>query len=802
MAKLAGIVFLISCYSIVFAQEGEIHGIVKNENGPLEMVLVGIKGTSFGAYSEEDGHYHLSNLDSGQYTLEVAMMGYKYITRKVILNKGESKTVNFSLVTDAIGLDAMVITSTRERVPKQNSPVIVNVIDNKTFENTQSLSLSEGLSFQPGLRVETNCQNCGFTQVRINGLDGPYSQVLIDGRAVFSALNGVYGLDQIPANMIDRVEVVRGGGSALYGGNAIAGTINIITKDPIYNTFQVSENMALIDGNTADNVINANASVVTDDLNAGLTLFGFNRSRNPYDANGDGFSEITKLRNNTFGMKGFYKPSKLHRLGIEFHAINEFRRGGNMFDEPAHLTDITEQLDHKTKGGAINYEFYNKSELNKYTIYLSTQTTDRKSYYGGGGNIDLSSAENNEDSLALLLQQQEASRFYGKTEDLNLVGGIQMTHKIETLLKGEANFIVGAENQYSDVEDQMPGYNRAIDQKTNDLGMYGQLQLIPFTNTTALLGLRYDLVNIEGNYLFAGDLQQENSQTLGVLNPRISLMHNLSEAWKIRLGYATGFRAPQAFDEDLHLSTVGGEAQIITLDPNLSLERSESVTASATFTKAIGKTQTYFVLDGFYTHLKNPFINETLETSGDENFQRVLKRNGDGASVYGANMEAVVAPSSKIKVQLGATWQRAVYDSEEVVYTPSSENDDSTVTSNRILKTPNLYGYTTINYTPNAHWSFNTSAVYTGSMLAPEVVDPETQFTTLNNTPSFVEWNLKVAYRFELKGDVGVQLFAGVQNLLNSYQKDFQTGAERDANYIYGPSRPRTFFFGLKIDAI
>ena len=109
-------------------------------------------------------------------------------------------------------------------------------MDTKLFESTHATCLAQGLSFQPGVRVEDNCQNCGFTQVRINGLDGHYSQILMDSRPIFSALTGMYGLEQIPANMIERVEVVRRGGSALFGASAIGGTINIITKEPTRNS--------------------------------------------------------------------------------------------------------------------------------------------------------------------------------------------------------------------------------------------------------------------------------------------------------------------------------------------------------------------------------------------------------------------------------------------------------------------------------------------------------------------------------------------------------------------------------------
>ena len=118
---------------------------------------------------------------------------------------------------DLIGLNEVVVTANRNETNRQEAPVIVNVISPKIFQAANAVCLSEGLSYQPGLRVENNCQNCGFQQVRINGMEGPYSQILIDSRPIYSALSGVYGIEQIPVNMIGRVEVVRGGGSALYG---------------------------------------------------------------------------------------------------------------------------------------------------------------------------------------------------------------------------------------------------------------------------------------------------------------------------------------------------------------------------------------------------------------------------------------------------------------------------------------------------------------------------------------------------------------------------------------------------------
>ena len=183
------------------------------------------------------------------------------------------------------------------RRPADWPPNLVSVVGSKVFDITQSTCLAQGLNFQPGVRTEDNCQNCGFTQVRINGLDGHYSQILVDSRPVFSSLTGVYGLEQIPANMIDRVEVVRGGGSALFGASAIGGTINIITKEPIRNSASFGHTFLSQGGSSSfDNVTTGNVSLVTDDYKAGVYAFGRTRSRQGYDHDGDGYTELPELR--------------------------------------------------------------------------------------------------------------------------------------------------------------------------------------------------------------------------------------------------------------------------------------------------------------------------------------------------------------------------------------------------------------------------------------------------------------------------------------------------------------------------
>ncbi len=778
--------FFFSLLSIGLAQLGSISGKIIAEEKPQEGVAIFVPSLGKGTVSDRYGTYTINNLPAGEYTLHVTYVGYRTISEKITLKENEQYLQDFDMQPDAINLGQFVVTGTRNAVPTYQSPVIVSTISRRMFESTQSLSLSEGLSFSPGLRLENNCQNCGFTQVRINGLEGPYTQILINSRPVFSALAGVYGLDMLPTNMVDRIEVVRGGGSVLYGGNAIAGTINILTKDPVQNSFEVGINQAFTDFDASDRTLTFNGSVVGEYLDKGISFYGYNRSRNPWDANGDDFSEMTQLNNTTFGADAFWNTSARSKLKLGLYNVNEFRRGGNAFELAPHQTDITEQLNHRILGTNLSFEQYSKDYKHKFALYSSAQFVNRDSYYGGGGRVlTPEDTITPEDILAI--------NAYGKSNDVSLVNGLQYAYEMNK----KVLLTLGSEYQYNDVLDEMPGYGREIDQQVGTLGNYGQIEWKPNEKITLLGGGRYDLVNIKGRY----DLQEEafeEQKTLNVFVPRLSMMYAFQEGIKARVSFAQGYRAPQAFEEDLHIETVGGAAKFVRLSPDLITERSNNLTASLNYTKIVNKTQLGLVLEGFFTQLNNPFIlSDQVELPSG--VAVITKRNGEGASVQGANLEFNFAFSRKWIIQSGITLQSALYSTEETIWSPEEEDDPLLpTTTNRILRTPNAYGYLNATYTPNEKVSISYSGVYTGSMDVPHVIDVDNEYTVIKTTPTFFEHNLKLSYRVETEENYHVELFGGLQNIFNAFQDDFDIGAERDANYIYGPSRPRTVFFGLK----
>jgi outer membrane receptor for ferrienterochelin and colicins len=769
------------------AQTASLHGQITHEGQPLAAVNVALLNTAFGTISDQDGQYHLADLPAGEYTLQVSYLGYRSERWPVQLSAGEEKVQNAELKADVLRLEDIVVTGTRNAVPAHRAPVMVNRIDSRVFERTQSISLSEGLSFSPGLRLENNCQNCGFTQLRMNGLDGPYTQVLVNSRPVFSALAGVYGLELIPANMVDRVEVVRGGGSALYGGNAIAGTVNIITKEPTSNSFELGSNLAFINQEAPDRTLSVNGSIVDEQLKKGMSFYAFNRSRAEWDANQDGFSEITRLRNTTFGFDAFYNPDAYSKIKLNVFSINEFRRGGDNMDLPPHQTEITEQLEHQILGGGLSYERFSKDKRHKLAVYTSATTVDRSSYYGGGGRVlGEGDALTESDLLAL--------NAYGQSDDLSLAAGLQYHSE----LNEQWALTAGGEYQYNEVLDEMPGYGRFIEQTAATLGTYAQLEWKPSAPWSFLFGGRYDYVDVEGLYALAGE-DFSNEQQLQVFVPRATALYFFNPDLKFRFSYAQGYRAPQVFDEDLHIETVGGAALFTRLDPELQAERSNSFNASLDYTLRKDRFEANFVVDGFYTNLSNPFINSDQQEL-PSGVAVITKRNGSGATVTGLNLEANFAFSKQWMVQMGGTLQSARYAEAEELWSPETltdSNQDSVTTARNLLRTPNVYGYLSATWSPTERLGFSVSSIYTGAMEVPHVIDADSEYTVIKRTPDFLVLNVKLSYAFPLGEQSKVECFAGLQNILNSYQSDFDRGPERDAGYVYGPNQPRTAFLGL-----
>ncbi|MFY7653206.1 MAG: TonB-dependent receptor, partial [Chitinophagaceae bacterium] len=252
-----------SLFNFNYAQSGStLKGRVTHNQLSIAGATIQIPSLNKTSITNDSGYFQIEGLQNGPFQLVCSSIGFQTVNQLVNIAAGKGHFIEFKLQPDYLNLSQVVVTGTRTKISQYNAPVITSTIGTKTFEMAQALTVSEGLNFSPGLRIENNCQNCGFVQLRMNGLDGPYSQVLINSRPVFSALAGVYGLEMIPTAMVEKIEVVRGGGSALYGGNAIAGTVNIITKDPVENSFELGVNQSYTALAMPDRTISFNGTVV------------------------------------------------------------------------------------------------------------------------------------------------------------------------------------------------------------------------------------------------------------------------------------------------------------------------------------------------------------------------------------------------------------------------------------------------------------------------------------------------------------------------------------------------------------
>lgn len=771
--------FLMICFS-THAQTASLSGKVTSKDGPMVLATVALEGTELAITTDSEGAYRINNIPAGTYTVKVMFLSYLTISEEITISEGQALKKDFTLQEDVLNLEGVVVSGTRYEQDRVNAPVVVGVIDDKLFNAIQSIAISEGLNFQSGVRVETNCQNCGFTQVRLNGLEGAYSQILINSRSIFSALNSVYGLDQIPTNIVERVEVVRSGGSALYGSNAIAGTINIITKDPVENAWEFRSNTALIDGEALDQTFHLNGSIVNEELTSGVTIYGMNRHRDSYDVNGDGFTELVKLDNTVLGAKAFFKPGDRSKITLDFSALEEYRRGGNLLDLAPHFTDITEELDHNTFFGGITYDQRSKNNKNKFSIYASAQSTQRDSYYGG-----LGGGRTAEDSLL-------AINAYGLTEDLSIVAGVQYNH----YFSNDDVITLGVENQTYDTRDEIQGYNRLVDQQVNTTGLFAQYEWKPTEKLTALLGARYDVSNVDGTYTIGG-IDRTADVNVGVFSPRATLLYKVNGNLRLRGGYARGFRAPQAFNEDLHISSVGGEPLFVILSEDLEKETSNAFTGSINYMKNMGLAQVNLLVEGFYTQLQNPFTQVSTGAALPNGSILEEVRNGEGATVSGVNLEAGYSPSSKLAFQLGGTLQQSNYDEAQVLFDPE-DGSENIIAVDEFVRNPNLYGYFTSYYNVTKAFKIDLTGTYTGSMIVPRVVGDDGSLDLIDSDP-FLDMNLKASYHFDVAKDFHLELSGGVRNLFNSYQPEFDSGPERDSDFIYGPAAPRSIFISIKI---
>ena len=636
----------------------------------------------------------------------------------------------------------VVVTGTRSEKLLAETPVRTELVTRDEIGAYQARSLADAIEFTPGLRVLNNCQNCNFTTLSMLGLEGKYSQVLYDGQAIFSGLALVYGLEQIPARMIERIEVIKGGGSSLYGPGAVGGVVNIIPHEPLKSATSASVSLEDMDGVT-NRAVSFNADVVSADGLTSATLFGQGDKISAYDRDGDGFSDVGRRDGSAFGLRTRRELGGGGHLTLDYSRTFEDRRGGDDIESPPFDSEIAEWVRSWRNTTSLSWSQPWSDKLGTQAS-VSYADTDRKTYYGGGGDTGA----------------------YGDTDNPMVVGDVQINHYV-----GAHAVSWGVQYIHDHLEDTHPSYDRVTDETYENSGVFLQDDWQVSDPLVVVAGVRAD---------------KHSALDDAVVSPRLALRYELARDVMLRGSYSSGFLAPQVFDEDLHIMVAGGEAQVIRNADDLREESSRSYTIGLEATPRIGEGFGRFELNVFRTELSDAFaITDAYDDPATTDQLELVRENAGDAHVQG--VEASVGWMNEVlELQAGWVIQSGEYDDPQ----DFDETD--------FFRLGDSYGVVQARYRNPDLVDVFLGLRYFGEEKVPHyagyIADDR-----LETTPTFAVIDLSVTRRLPLDEDV-LSLTVGAKNLTDDYQDDLDSGVDRDTGYLYGPRYPRTVYATLSYD--
>ncbi|MDF4219969.1 TonB-dependent receptor [Maribacter sp. M208] len=603
MVKILFFAYTILYFGMLNAQNSEISGTISSNGVPEAYVNIYLKGTQIGTASDENGKYSLKNVPSGKYTLIASNIGFQKFYQILTITEGQDKIIDINLKPSIESLDEMVVTGTLKPVSRLESPVPVEVYKPTFFKKNPTASIFEALQNVNGVRPQINCNVCNTGDIHINGLEGPYTLVLIDGMPIVSGLGTVYGLSGIPNSLIEQIEVVKGPASTLYGSEAVGGLINIITKNNLTapkffaDSFVTDWGEFNLDVGTKFNV-GKKANVLL-----GANYFKYD---NPIDNNGDNFTDLTlQDRISVFQKWNFTrKNSRIFSLAGRF--FYEDRWGGEMQWTP------------EFRGGDEVYgeSIYTRrwEVLGKYELPIEEQMM-----------------------LSFSYNDHKQNSVYGDVPYLadQRIGFTQLTW-YKTI--GKHSLLVGSALRYNYYDDSTPATFSTEGNEPDEVlipSLFIQDEVAFNKKHSLLLGGRYDYDSRHGN----------------IFTPRAAYRFKFTDNDIIRLNAGTGFRVVNLFTED-HAALTGSRDVIIAEE--LKPERSFNVNLNY-LKKIYGDNGTFVGLDAslFYTNFQNVIIPDY-----DTNPNQIIYDNLNGTSISkGISANVDVAFYNGLKLMIGGTIQ-------------------------------------------------------------------------------------------------------------------------------------------------
>ncbi|HEX2254592.1 MAG TPA: TonB-dependent receptor [Thermoanaerobaculia bacterium] len=642
--------------------------------------------------------------------------------------------------------EEVVVTATRTPRREADSPVPVGVLDRATLEATAARTLAEAVEWSAGVRVESSCQNCNVTQVRLLGLDGPYTQILVDGQPTVSSLALVYGLEQVPARLIDSIEVVKGGGSAIYGGGAVAGVINLIPHQPSVTGGAV-EMQGLVAGGEPGTSLSAAVDWLGATADRTLTAFAQRDASEPVDRDGDHFSEVARRELTAWGLRyEQYAAGGRGRWSAELNGLEAARRGGDLarIDRPPHDTALTEWIATDRLGGSFAW-LHTVAERFDYRLTTSYARTRRDSYYGSGFDPAAYGTTDN----TLWVADSQANAYLAAS---TLTAGLQYTR--------------------DEIDDRQGGRGRRLAATASDLGAYLQDDRRLARRFTLVYGARVDV---------------HSQVDEPIVSPRLAALWSPRDDLLVRASLATGFRPPAVFDEDLHVELVGGgEVRRVENASDLEEERSRAGLLSAEWRPTFGRRGSAALeLHLFRTDLEGRFVLAPDDHPATPGVVELTRINFGDARVEGVELIGGARWGDRLDAELGWVLQSARHEEPEPEFG-----------SRRFLRTPQSHGRLLLRWRLPRRLDLFAGVAHTGSMRVPHYAG-FVAGDRLETAPSFTTVDLNLARTFERAGGRRLVVAAGGKNLTDAYQRDLDRGPLRDASYVYGPRFPRSWFVRL-----
>ncbi len=590
----------------VIAQGVGITGKVTAEGVPLAYASVVVEGNDKVALTDANGWFHMHLLSAGTYRLRVFAMGFQTEEKNITLKNGDNRIHYFDLTSLQKDLTEVVVTGTMKAVSRRESTVPVEVYTPVFFRKNPTPNIYEAMQNVNGVRPQLNCNICNTGDIHINGLEGPYTMVLIDGMPIVSSLSTVYGLSGIPNSLVERIEIVKGPASSLYGSEAVGGLINIITKSPRNAPLFTADVFGTSWGEyNADLGFKINAGKKATVL-TGLNYFNF---QNRVDHNNDNFTDMTLQDRISLFQKWNFERKHNRLFSLAARYMYEDRWGGDMR--------------------------WNKSFRGGDSIYGESIYTKRWELIG---NYQLPLKE--KVLLAFSYNDHDQNSFYGTTsyQAKQQIAFSQLTWDKKT---GKHDLLVGAALRYTFYDDNTPATASADTakpgnqpQKTWLPGVFVQDEIVFSDKHKLLLGFRYDYNSYHGN----------------IYTPRIGYKWTIDTKNFIRLNAGTGYRVVNLFTED-HAALTG--ARTVEIKEELKPEMSYNLNLNYNRKMYTGNG-TILNLDAsaFYTYFNNRIVGDY-----EQDPNKIIYNNLKGHAVSkGISMNADLIFANGIKLLAGGTF--------------------------------------------------------------------------------------------------------------------------------------------------